>query len=283
MRLLTFVHKNEESWGAMTDRGVARLGSASTGRFPDLRAVLDAGALNEVLAEVGKARQFIDPVEISYRPVVPNPRKILCVGLNYETHRIETGRNRTGFPTIFTRFADTQCGHTQNLVLPRVSTELDYEGELAVIIGKAGRHIEPDQAMSHVAGYSCYNDASVRDFQRHTSQFTPGKNFPGTAGFGPWLVTQDEIGDVHDLGIRTLLNGEVMQDSSTAMMIFDIPALISYLSSFTELRPGDVIATGTPGGVGFKRDPQVFLQPGDEIEVEIESVGRLVNGVTAET
>lgn len=283
MRLLTFVHKNEEAWGAMTDRGVAKLGSTNTGRFPDLRAVLDAGALNEAQAEIGKARQFVDPAEISYRPVVPNPRKILCVGLNYETHRIETGRSTTGSPTIFTRFADTQCGHMENLVVPRVSVELDYEGELAVIIGKAGRHIEPDEAMSHVAGYSCYNDASVRDFQRHTSQFTPGKNFPDTAGFGPWLVTHDEIENVHDLAIRTVLNGEVMQDSSTAMMIFDIPALICYLSSFTELRPGDVIATGTPGGVGFKRDPQVFLQPGDEIVVEIESVGRLINGVAPET
>lgn len=282
MRLLTFVYEGEEAWGAMTDRGIARLGSAGTGKFPSLRAALDAGGLHGVSADIEKAREFIDPGKIAYRPVVPNPRKILCVGLNYETHRIETGRSVTGSPTIFTRFADTQCGHLEDLLVPRVSRELDYEGELAVIIGKPGRYIDPDQAMSHVAGYSCYNDASVRDFQRHTSQFTPGKNFPATAGFGPWLVTPDEIDDVHDLSIRTVLNGEVMQDSSTALMIFDIPALIGYLSTFTELRPGDVIATGTPGGVGFKRDPQVFLQPGDEIVVEIESVGRLVNPVVLE-
>lgn len=282
MRLLTFVHGNEESWGAMTDEGVVKLGSAGVGRFPSLRAALGAGGLRDIAAEYGNARQLIDPAEITYRPVVPDPGKILCIGLNYETHRKETGRDKTAFPTVFTRFADTQCGHLEDLLVPRVSRELDYEGELAVIIGKAGRHIDSNAAMSHVAGFSCYNDASVRDFQRHTSQFTPGKNFPATAGFGPWLVTRDEIDDVHDLGIRTLLNGEVMQDSSTAMMIFDIPALISYLSSFTELRPGDVIATGTPGGVGFKRDPQVFLKPGDEIVVEIESVGRLVNGVAPE-
>ncbi|MDH4109919.1 MAG: fumarylacetoacetate hydrolase family protein [Gammaproteobacteria bacterium] len=282
MRLLTFVHENEQCWGAMTEKGIVRLGSASEGKYHSLRAAIEGGGLQAVAERTDAARYRLDPAEISYLPVVPDPGKILCIGLNYDTHRVETGREKSGYPTVFTRFADTQAGHMQNLVVPRVSRELDYEGELAVVIGKRGRYLAREAAMEHVAGYSCYNDASVRDFQRHTSQFTPGKNFPATAGFGPYLVTPEEVGDVHDLRIRTILNDEVMQDSNTGFMIFDIPTLISYLSTFTELMPGDIIATGTPGGVGFKRDPQVFLKPGDEVVVDIESIGKLVNPVTIE-
>ncbi|MGB5439157.1 MAG: fumarylacetoacetate hydrolase family protein, partial [Gammaproteobacteria bacterium] len=204
-----------------------------------------------------------------------------CIGLNYESHRKETGRDRSAHPVVFTRFADTQVGHRQPLGVPRVSGQLDYEGELAVVIGRGGRAIDKASAMQHVAGYSCYNDASVRDWQSHTSQFTPGKNFPQTGSLGPYLVTADEIDDVHNLSIRTRLNGEVMQDSNTCRLIFDIPAIIEYISAFTSLSAGDVIATGTPGGVGFTREPQIYLKPGDEVVVDIEKVGSLVNPVIA--
>jgi 2-keto-4-pentenoate hydratase/2-oxohepta-3-ene-1,7-dioic acid hydratase in catechol pathway len=186
------------------------------------------------------------------------------------------------YPTIFTRFADTQVGHKQAIILPKLSDNLDYEGELAVIIGKPGRYISRESAMSHVAGYSCYNDASVRDFQRHSTQFTPGKNFPSTGGFGPYLATVDEVPNIHNVRIQTRLNGKKMQDSNTSRLIFDIPALIAYLSSFTCLSAGDVMATGTPGGVGVAREPPVFLRPGDEFVVDIEDVGVLSNAVSAE-
>jgi len=283
MRLLTFMHNNKESWGAVAGSDIVDIGAALGHKYPDIRSVLDADALQEVADVVESVQPAIDASEITYLPVITWPRKILCIGLNYEMHRLETGRDKSEHPTVFTRFADTQTGHRQPIVVPRVSGQLDYEGELAVIIGKPARYVDREGAMACVAGYSCYNDGSVRDFQRHSTQFTAGKNFPATGGFGPYLVTPDEVGDAHALDIRTLLNGEVMQDSNTSHLIFDIPTLISYLSTFTRLMPGDVIATGTPGGVGFKRDPQVFLKPGDEIVVEIEKVGTLVNPVVAES
>jgi 2-keto-4-pentenoate hydratase/2-oxohepta-3-ene-1,7-dioic acid hydratase in catechol pathway len=192
------------------------------------------------------------------------------------------GRDELAYPTIFTRWASSQIGHLQPLLLPRVSTSLDFEGELAVVIGKGGRYIPAASAFDHVAGYSCYHDGSVRDWQRHTTQFTPGKNFPGTGGFGPWLVTRDDIPDGEPLRLTTILNGEVVQDATTDMMICSIPRIIEYCSSFTPLEPGDVIATGTPGGVGAARQPPLFMKPGDVAVIEIEKIGRLVNPVAAE-
>jgi 2-keto-4-pentenoate hydratase/2-oxohepta-3-ene-1,7-dioic acid hydratase in catechol pathway len=204
------------------------------------------------------------------------------VGLNYETHRRETGRPEEAHPTIFLRLADSQVAHKAELLRPRVSQALDYEGELAVIIGKAGRYVDEHEAMAHVAGYACYNDATLRDWQRHTHQFTPGKNFPQTGAFGPWMVTADEIEDPAALLLVTRVNSEVVQSASLSQLIFTIPRLIAYCSSFTPLTPGDVIATGTPGGVGFKRTPPLYLKPGDRVEVEISQVGRLENGVADE-
>lgn len=265
----------------MTAGGVVDIGSRDK-RYQDLKSVVAAGALTEVANRFGGRSADLSVDEASCLPVIPNPGKIFCVGVNYEAHLQETGRDPTANPTIFTRFADTLVGHNAPMIRPSASGSLDYECELAVIIGKGGRHIERTGAMDHVAGYSCFNDGSVRDWQRHTSQFTPGKNFPATGGFGPFLVAPDEIGDVNKLRIQTRLNGEVMQDSNTELLIFDIPALIEYLSTFTTLAPGDVIATGTPGGVGEKRDPRVFMQPGDEVIVEIENVGLLRNEIRAE-
>jgi len=212
-------------------------------------------------------------------PVIPNPSKILCVGHNYESHRQETGRAKSDYPSIFTRFADTLVAHRQPIVRPRVSTNLDYEGELAIVIGRGGRAIAEADAVKHLAGYACFNDASVRDWQWHTSQFTPGKNFAGTGGLGPWLITPEEAGDLSAVHVTTRLNGEIVQDQPVGDMIFPIPRIIAYVSTFTALAPGDVIATGTPGGVGAKRTPPLWMKAGDVVEVEIGPVGRLVNRI----
>jgi 2-keto-4-pentenoate hydratase/2-oxohepta-3-ene-1,7-dioic acid hydratase in catechol pathway len=214
--------------------------------------------------------------------VIPNPDKILCIGLNYETHRKETGRSEVENPTVFGRFANSQTGHLANIVRPRVSKDLDFEGELAVIIGRPGRYISRKDAWDHIAGYACYNEGSVRDYQRHTHQFTPGKNFPETGAFGPWMVTPDEAGDLAPLRLQTRLNGQVVQDATISQMIFDIPRQIEYCSAFTRLEPGDVIVTGTPGGVGSRRTPPLWMKPGDVVEVEIDRIGLLRNGIADE-
>lgn len=282
MRLISFFVRDELHWGVVEGGAVRDVSMVLGNVYPDLKSVIAADALQSVRDAMSSAPSAGRVEDIAHAPVIGNPGKVLCIGLNYESHRKETGRDKTEFPAVFTRFADTQLGHKAPILLPRVSSSLDYEGELAVIIGRGGRYIDRADAMSHVAGYSCYNDATLRDFQRHTIQFTAGKNFPATGPFGPYLVTADEVPDVHNLAIKTRLNGKVMQDANTSMFIFDIPALIEYLSSFTPLSPGDVIATGTPGGVGFKRDPQVFMKPGDVVEVEIEKIGVLRNPVERE-
>lgn len=283
MKLLTFTVNGKATYGAVRDHGIVDIGARLGSRYPDIKAVLAADALPELGSLVESVTADYEAAHIDFLPVIMNPAKIFGIGLNYESHRKETGRDSSSHPVVFTRFADTQVGHRQPLGVPRVSTRLDYEGELAIVIGRGGRAIDKDVAMDHVAGYSCYNDASVRDWQSHTTQFTAGKNFPQTGGFGPYLVTADEIDEVHKLAIRTRLNGEVVQDSNTSRLIFSIPEIIEYVSTFTPLSPGDVIATGTPGGVGFTRDPQVYLKPGDEVVVDIEKVGTLVNPVVAGT
>ena len=281
MKLATFKREGRAGWGVVVADGIADTGTALAGRYDGIRAVLAADALGEVAAAVADAPRIATD-EVEWLPVLPDPGKILCIGLNYETHRQETGREATGHPAVFTRFADTQIGHDAPIIRPHVSTALDYEGELAIVIGRGGRYIARDEAMAHVAGYACYNDATLRDWQRHTIQFTPGKNFPGTGGFGPVLVTADEIADYRSLRIETRVNGETVQSAGLDQLIFDIPTLIEYCSSFTPLSPGDVIATGTPGGVGFKREPQLFLKPGDTVDVDIPGVGLLSNGVADE-
>ena len=255
----------------VVDLGTGRLAGA------DLKTALAHGVLAELPA--GPSYTLAG---LTLLPVIPNPSKVFCVGHNYESHRQETGRAKVEHPSIFTRFADTLVAHGQPLVRPQLSTSFDFEGELAVVIGRGGRAISKERALDHVAGYACFNDASVRDFQWHTSQFTPGKNFPGTGGFGPWLVTPDEAGDLTDVHVTTCLHGEVVQDQPIGDMIFPIAEVIAYISAFTPLAPGDVIATGTPGGVGAKRVPPLWLKAGDRIEVAIGPVGTLVQRVIDE-
>lgn len=282
MRFVTFEHNERESYGAVVDGSVIDLGKGLSRRYRDLHAVLAAGALDELSAASSREHSIpLDSVELL--PVIPNPGKLICVGHNYEEHRKETGRPKADHPSLFVRFADTLIGHRAPIVRPSLSTSLDFEGELAIVIGRSGFRVPREQAMSLVAGYSCFNDASIRDFQWHTSQFTPGKNFPATGPFGPALVTPDEVGALDDLKIETRLNGQVVQSSTLGHMIFSVPDIIAYVSSFTRLSPGDVIATGTPGGVGAKREPPLFMKAGDVIEVEIDRVGHLVNEVVDET
>ena len=282
MKLISFVRDGRASFGVLDGETVRDAGAMLGPSHPDLRSVVgDSAALARLRATAPQA-PAVARRDVTVLPPIPNPSKILCIGLNYEEHRVETGRPKTASPAVFTRFPNTQIAHEDEIWVPAESREIDYEGELAVVIGRAGRRIARERALDHVAGYACYNDVSVRDWQRHTTQFTPGKNFPHTGSFGPWLVTADEIADPQELSLTTRLNGQVMQQASTAQMIFQIADIIAYCSIFTRLEPGDVIATGTPGGVGFKREPQVFLQPGDRVEVEISSVATLRNRVVAE-
>ncbi len=281
MKFATFRISGRTSWGIVESEAVADIGAVLQDRLPTLKAAIAAGALAEAAAAAASApRHPLGAVE--WLPVIPDPDKILCVGLNYEMHRQETGRSEVEHPTIFARYANSQTGHGANIVRPRGSHELDYEGELAVIVGKPGRHIAAADAFHHVAGYACYNDGSVRDWQRHTSQFTPGKNFAGTGAFGPWMVTPDEAGELGPLQLQTRVNGQIVQQARIEQMIFDIPAQIAYCSTFTRLEPGDVLVTGTPGGVGAKRQPPLWLKPGDTVEVEIDRIGCLRNGVSDE-
>jgi 2-keto-4-pentenoate hydratase/2-oxohepta-3-ene-1,7-dioic acid hydratase in catechol pathway len=282
MKLASFSIKGAPTWGVIDGDEAIDVGSVLHGKYADLKAVVAANAVNEIKDAVADAPRH--PVTaITWLPVIGNPDKILCVGLNYDEHRKETGRPTSEHPTIFVRFANSQTGHLANMPRPPFSTQFDYEGELAVVIGKPGRYIKRADAFDHVAGYACYNDATIRDWQRHTSQFTPGKNFPETGPFGPWMVTPDELGGkLAHRRIQTRVNDLVVQDATLGDMIFDIPTIIEYCSGFTRLESGDVIATGTPGGVGFRREPQLFIKPGDTVHVEIDGVGHLMNGVVDE-
>nr|WP_047167817.1 fumarylacetoacetate hydrolase family protein [Sphingomonas sp. Y57] len=277
MRLQSFERGGRQGWGIVEKDAVRDMTDILPG-IGSIKALLERDALDAAHAAAASA-PLVEAALLRPLPVIPDPAKILCCGLNYHEHRIETHNPEVAHPTLFVRFADAQIGHKAAIERPPETRMLDYEAELAVVIGRPGRRIARDAALEHVAGYACYNDVSVRDWQKHTTQMTPGKNFPTTGPFGPWLVTRDEIADLAPLRIQCRLNGQVMQDARLGDMIFDVPRLIEYISTFTPLSPGDVILTGTPGGVGVRRDPQVFLQPGAEVEVEIEGVGLLANPV----
>ena len=281
MKLVSFSRLGKARFGAVVKDGVIDL----TGKLdPDVNTIKELISLHmedqaeEFIAGKNKDLSFSD---IIFLPVIPDPEKIMCVGLNYVEHKKETGRPDVDNPTIFTRFADSQVAHMQPMIKPDNSDRFDYEAEMAIIIGKGGRFISEDEAVSHIAGYACYNDGSIRNYQRHTSQYTPGKTFPGTGGFGPYMVTPSEVGDYRKLPIELRLNGNIMQKATLADLIFPIPRLISYISEFTALSSGDVIVTGTPGGVGDKRKPPVYMVPGDIVEVDIGMLGVLRNPIIA--
>jgi len=253
--------------------------------FPGtLDSLIQSEADLAAIAEQARGAARIDLDTVTLAPPLRRPGKILCVGLNYADHAQETGFQPPAAPTLFVRFPSTLVGAGGALVVPRVSRQLDYEGELAAVIGRGGRHIPRDRAFDHILGYSIFNDSSVRDYQTRTSQWTMGKNFDATGGFGPWLVTADALppGGA-GLRIRTRLGGAVVQEGNTDAMIFDLATLIERISEVMTLSPGDVIITGTPPGVGIARTPPLFLQPGDLCEVEIERIGLLRNLVVAES
>ena len=281
MRWLSFYHNQELTFGYVTSDGEGVVDVGSRGDFTSLRDVLEAGALSSLPQECGDSAD-IALQDVDYAPTITNPKKILCVGLNYKAHQEETGRGGEGFPTIFVRFAAAQVAHQKPIIRPKESQSLDFEGEIAMIIGRPGRRIDRESALSHVAGFGIYNDGSVRDYQRHTSQFTPGKNFACTGGFGPWMMTLDEIGDLSEMEITTRLNGEVMQNAKADLLVHGFEELIEYCSTFVELEPGDVIVTGTPGGVGVARNPPMFMDEGDLIEIEVAPIGTLSNKVERE-
>ena len=281
MKLMSFLRLGSPGFGAAVDGGIIDLTAMLPGQPRCLRTAIAQGQLASAMDYVEGRAPELSTADVTFLPPIADPAKILCVGLNYAKHQAETGRPDVDHPTIFTRFADSQVGHLQPMIKPDQSVRFDYEAELAVVIGQGGRFISEDDALSHVAGYACYNDGSIRDWQRHTSQFTPGKNFPGTGAFGPYLVTPDEVGDYRKLPIESRLNGEVMQKATLADLIFPIPRLLSYISEFTPLSSGDVIVTGTPGGVGDRREPPIYMRPGDVIEVDIGIVGTLVNPIVS--
>jgi 2-keto-4-pentenoate hydratase/2-oxohepta-3-ene-1,7-dioic acid hydratase in catechol pathway len=278
MRFVSFDHDGRHGFGLLSGDSVVDLTGRLAPEIGTLKQAIAAGLLARA-GEWTATPAELPLADLRMLPVIPDPGKILCVGLNYEDHRRETKRPDSEYPTLFTRFADSQVGHGQLLLKPSFSSRFDYEAELAVVIGAPVHGVSEEGALDFVAGYACYNDGSVRDWQRHTSQFTPGKNFPSTGGFGPALVTPDEVGDYRQLPIRLRLNGDTMQDASLSDLIFPIEKLIAYCSAFTPLSPGDVIVTGTPGGVGDRREPPVYLQDGDRVEVDIGAVGCLVNHV----
>ncbi|HXI99905.1 MAG TPA: fumarylacetoacetate hydrolase family protein [Micropepsaceae bacterium] len=282
MKLVSFRAGGAAHYGVVLANGIVDLSSRLGARYADIKAVLSAGALGEAERVAKGALPDYKLADVTFDPVIPNPGKILCIGLNYEEHRMETGRPKVENPTIFVRFADTQIGHLQPVIKPKLSDLVDYECELAVIIGKPGRYIPEDQAYDYVAGYSCYNDVSIRDYQNHTSQWTPGKNFPATGPFGPYMVTRDEMGNLSGKHIQTRVSGERLQYADFDQMIFPVPRLIEYISRFTRLMPGDVIVSGTPGGVGMRREPRRWMKPGETVEVEIDGIGILKNPIVAE-
>ena len=282
MRLLSFSVEGRETFGILKNDSVIDAGKRLQSDFHSLRDVLSAGAVN-LLRGMTEIEPDFELSEIEFLPVIPDPAaKFLCVGVNYMPHIREMGRERPDFPVIFTRFADSLVGHAAAMIRPNASEQFDFEGELAVIIGRRARHVSRDNALDYVAGYSCFNDGSIRDFQKRALQWTPGKNFHHSGSFGPWLVTADECPDPSKLHLETRLNGKVVQSESVAELCFDIPALIEHCSIWTQLEPGDVIVTGTPGGVGAGRTPPLWMRAGDHVEVEISGIGKLENPIVDE-
>ena len=279
MKLISFLNQGIASYGVVQGDDVLDLTPILGAQAPDLKTFIAKALFASATQALQTNKPTLKLSQLQLLPVIPNPDNIFCVGLNYGEHVKETGREVTETPVIFLRLADSQVAHGQDILRPPESHRLDYEAEIAIIIGKGGRRIAEKDAWDHIAGYSCYNDGSVRDWQVATSQWIPGKNFYKTGGFGPWMVTSDEIAPGQVMRLQTVLNGQVLQDTTTDKMIHSIPRQIAYISTFIPLSPGDVIVTGTPGGVGNKRNPQIFMKPGDVCEIVVDAIGTLRNGI----
>ena len=279
MKLASYVANGKDCFGVVTGDGVVTL-NHRLGRYASLRDVLAADALAEIRKAAAGATPDHKLGDVKWLPTIPKPEKILCAGINYRSHAAETGRELPKQPSMFIRLANTLTGHEGEMIRPSVSQSFDFEGELALVIGRGGRHIPVERALEHVAGYTCFVDGSVRDYQKFS--VTSGKNFPATGPLGPWIVTTDEIPDPTRLTLTTRLNGQEVQKSGTDLLIYSVPQIIAFCSDFTPLAPGDVIATGTPEGVGHRRNPPLWMKSGDVLEVEISSIGTLRNRVVDE-
>jgi 2-keto-4-pentenoate hydratase/2-oxohepta-3-ene-1,7-dioic acid hydratase in catechol pathway len=270
MKLASYLVDGAEAYGVVKGDGVVTM----SGRFArSLHEALAGGLLPKIAEAAANASPDRKLSDIKFLPVITDPARIACAGINYRSHASETGREIPKQPSMFLRLTDTLVGHEGWMIRPKISTQFDFEGELAVVIGKGGRYIPKERALDHVAGYTCFVDGSVRDYQKFS--VTSGKNFPGTGPLGPWMVTTDEIPDPTKLTLMTRLNGQEVQRSGTDLLIYSIPHIVAFCSDFTTLEPGDVIATGTPEGVGHRRNPQLFMKEGDVLEVEITGIGVL--------
>ena len=278
MKLASYIVDDKPTYGVVVGDGIVTLNERLV--YGTLRDALAAEALDDIRRVTQGAQPDHKLADVRFLPAIPNPGKILCAGINYRSHAAETGRDIPKQPSMFARFVDTLVGHEGEMIRPKISECFDFEGELAIVIGRGGRHIRPEHALEHVAGYTCFVDGSVRDYQKIS--VTSGKNFPATGPLGPWIVTSDEIPDPARLTLTTRLNGTEMQRSGTDMLIHSVPAIIAFCSDFTALSPGDIIATGTPEGVGHRRTPPLWMKAGDVLEVEISSIGVLRTRVVDE-
>lgn len=277
MNFISFLNNNEERFGIVFNNKVTDL-TGQINNIKSLKELIKLNCLEEGRSYAKNNPGDIDINSIKLLPVIPNPSKIICVGLNYHEHVKETEKTIADNPVTFQRFNDSQVAHLENMIIPKASDNLDFEGEMALIMKDSESHLSEDDALKYIAGYSCYNDGSVRDWQRHTkSTFGMGKNFKKTGSFGPHMVLAEDIDDYKQLKIKTYLNGEVMQSASLSQLIFDLPFLISYVSKALPWRAGDVLVTGTPGGVGFKRNPPIYLKEGDKVDITISEIGTLSN------
>jgi 2-keto-4-pentenoate hydratase/2-oxohepta-3-ene-1,7-dioic acid hydratase in catechol pathway len=285
-RIATYSASGKTAYGAVTDKGVIDLSSRFGKDFPTLREVIAAGALAKLAEEAERSSPDTALDAVTYLPPIPAPEKIICIGVNYPDRNAEykDGSDAPKYPSMFMRTPRSFVGHNASLVRPRASTQLDYEGEVTIVIGKAGRHIKQYDALGHIAALTLCNEGTIRDWVRHAKfNVTQGKNFDSTGSLGPWIVPYTSDSQLADIRLTTRVNGETRQDDRTSRLIFGIPCLLSYISTFTTLVPGDVIVTGTPTGAGARFDPPRYLKPGDVVEVEADGIGVLRNTVADET
>jgi len=284
VKFLSFAHNGQASFGAVVAEGIVDLGARHTD-LADLRDAIRADRLVELAAEANSTVPDVALGDIEYLPTIPNPEKIICIGVNYANRNAEykDGSEAPKYPSVFMRSRESLVGHQQALLDPPESDQLDYEGEIVIVIGKEGRRISQEDAYKHVAGLTIMNEGSLRDFLRHAKfNVTQGKNFENSGALGPWMVTPDELDPMGELQVMTRVNDEERQNDVTSNLMFPFPYLISYLSTFYRLKPGDIIATGTPNGAGARFDPPKYLKDGDVVEVEVPGIGALSNPVSTE-
>ena len=280
MKIASFEKDGVASYGVVTDDGIIDLGARLGSKFPQLIDILFADALDQIeLAVKNQEPDFLTD-EVTFRIPIPTPEKIICIGVNYGNRNEEykDGSEAPKYPSVFLRTPGSFVGHNQAILRPPESDQLDYEGEIVLVIGKGGRRIKEENYLQHIAGISIMNEGTIRDWVRHAKfNVTQGKNFASSGSIGPWMVTTDEVSDLAELSIETRVNNEVRQKDTISNMIFKFPYLLSYLSTFFELKPGDLIATGTPVGAGARFNPPIWLEPGDELEIEVPKIGKLCN------